>query len=147
MPVGKINEMMQTRAGLGESGETYLVGGDMLMRSQSRFSEENTLLSKTIDTRGVREALAGNSKVEIFPDYRDVSVLSAYVPLNIEDLNWTLLAEIDEAEALGAVGQIQTLIAIIGVVTVLLVFSIAWLVTRSVLMQLGADPVKVKEIA
>ncbi|MCP4276956.1 MAG: methyl-accepting chemotaxis protein, partial [Gammaproteobacteria bacterium] len=147
MPVGKINEMMQTRAGLGESGETYLVGGDKLMRSQSRFSEENTLLSKTIDTRGVREALAGNSKVEIFPDYRDVSVLSAYVPLNIEDLNWTLLAEIDEAEALGAVGQIQTLIAIIGVVTVLLVFSIAWLVTRSVLMQLGADPVKVKEIA
>jgi methyl-accepting chemotaxis protein len=147
MPVGKINSMMQTRAGLGESGESYLVGGDKLMRSQSRFSEENTLLAKTIDTHGVREALAGNSKVEIFDDYRDVSVLSAYTPLNIKDLNWALLAEIDEAEALDAIGKIQMLIVITGVVTVLLVILIAWLVARSVLMQLGADPVKVKEIA
>ncbi|MBL4826974.1 MAG: hypothetical protein JKY66_04560 [Spongiibacteraceae bacterium] len=147
MPVGKINELMQTRAGLGESGETYLVGGDKLMRSQSRFSEENTLLVKKIDTQGTSEALAGNSRVEIFADYRDVSVLSAYAPLDIENLNWVLLAEIDEAEALLAISTIQTLIAIIGVVTALLVILVAWLVARSVLTQLGADPAKVKEIA
>jgi methyl-accepting chemotaxis protein len=147
MPVGKINSLMQTRAGLGESGESYLVGGDKLMRSQSRFSDENTLLAKTIDTLGTREALAGNTKVEVFDDYRDISVLSAYAPLEIQDLNWVLLAEIDEAEALAAVGKIQTLVAITGGITVLLVILIAWLVARSVLAQLGADPVKVKEIA
>ena len=42
MPVGKLNEIMThnndwVNAGLGNSGETYLVGTDNTMRSQSRF--------------------------------------------------------------------------------------------------------------
>ena len=147
MPVGKINSLMQTRAGLGESGETYLVGSDKLMRSQSRFDTENTLLAKTIDTHGVRKALAGDTHVEIFPDYRDISVLSAYAPLTIQDLSWVLLAEIDEAEALAAVGKIQSLITIIATITIILVIAVAWWVARSVFLQLGADPVKVQGIA
>ena len=147
MPVDRINSLMQTRAGLGESGESYLVGDDLLMRSQSRFSEENTLLSKKVDTRGSREAIAGNSHVEVFPDYRNISVVSAYAPLDIRGLNWALLAEIDEDEALAAVGKIQTMIVITAVITILLVLVIAWVVARSVFLQLGADPLEVKEIA
>ena len=46
MPVGEINALMGQRAGLGESGETYLVGADRMMRSQSRFAEESTLLTR-----------------------------------------------------------------------------------------------------
>ena len=37
MPINKIDAVMQERSGLGETGETYLVGADKLMRSNSRF--------------------------------------------------------------------------------------------------------------
>ena len=38
MPIERLNTLMQQSAGLGETGETYIVGGDLLMRSDSRFS-------------------------------------------------------------------------------------------------------------
>jgi hypothetical protein len=101
MPVGEINALMAQRAGLGESGETYLVGSDQLMRSQSRFSEENTLLSRKIDTAAVAAAFAAGAGQQRMPDYRGVDVLSSYTPLQIEGVKWALLAEIDSEEALG----------------------------------------------
>lgn len=111
--------------GLGESGETYLVGGDYTMRSISRFLidspeeylnqietlgvvEQKTLdeiritntsvLLQPVRTKGTERALAGESGQEIFPDYRGVPVLSAYTPLKIQGLNWAILSEMDEAE-------------------------------------------------
>ncbi len=39
LPSGRLNEIMQVSAGMGETGETYIVGHDLLMRSDSRFSE------------------------------------------------------------------------------------------------------------
>ena len=42
MPVDKINEIMSDVAGLGQTGETYLIGGDLLMRSNSRTVDRLT---------------------------------------------------------------------------------------------------------
>jgi len=111
--------------GLGLTGETYLVGADKLLRNQSRFlieDRENYLeairnlgtpeetvqkihnLNSTIglqlvDTEGTRAALAGESNTRIFPNYRQVSVLSSFRPLDLQGLNWVIMSEIDEAEA------------------------------------------------
>jgi methyl-accepting chemotaxis protein len=113
MPVGEINTLMTQRAGLGESGETYLVGDDHLMRSQSRFAKENTLLSRKIETAGVLAAFGSGAGQQRMPDYRGVDVLSSYTPLNIDGVKWALLAEIDSAEALAAVAS-QTRAALIS---------------------------------
>lgn len=51
MPVGRLNAMMQKSEGLGETGETYIVGSDKLMRSDSRFSEDSTILKTLISKR------------------------------------------------------------------------------------------------
>ncbi len=48
--LSEINTLMHERTGLGESGETYLVGDDMLMRSDSRFEIESTVLKKRVET-------------------------------------------------------------------------------------------------
>lgn len=50
--------------------------------------------------------MSGKTGFEIFPDYRKIPVLSAFAPLNIEGLNWAILAEIDESEALQPVSQL-----------------------------------------
>ncbi|MEK7242040.1 MAG: hypothetical protein AAB048_04635, partial [Planctomycetota bacterium] len=96
-----INDMMTQRPGLKESGETYLVGQDLLMRSDSRFTPVSDVLKMKVETTAAREALAGKTDVKIIDDYRNVKVLSAYTPLEVESgVRWSLIAEIDKAEAL-----------------------------------------------
>ncbi len=141
-----------TDYGLGESGETYLVADDFTMRNDSRFliedpdgyfaavkqaqmpEQEIKNISKKGTTIGLQEvrspgskaALAGETGFKVFPNYRNIPVLSAYAPLNIAGLNWAILAEIDEEEAFAPVNQLINDIiktaAIIGVI--LLAFSL-----------------------
>ncbi len=98
----RINDIMTQRSGLKQSGETYLVGQDLRMRSDSRFTTAaSEVLKLKVDTIASREALAGKTDVKIIEDYRGVKVLSAYTPLEIATaIRWALVAEIDKAEAL-----------------------------------------------
>ena len=129
-PIDQINNIMTSNyqwkeSGFGESGETYLVGPDNLLRNESRFLIEDkpnyvaalastTLPKATLDlitnkntsiglqeveTPAVSKALAGNSGFETFPDYRNVEVLSAYSPLDVFGTRWALMSEIDVEEA------------------------------------------------
>ncbi|MDC7222202.1 MAG: hypothetical protein PQJ60_00605, partial [Spirochaetales bacterium] len=62
-----INRIMNERTGLGETGETYLVGEDLLMRSDSFLDPENHSVNASfanpelgsVDTVAAREALSG----------------------------------------------------------------------------------------
>ena len=94
MPIDRINQVMQVSSGMGESGETYLVGTDLFMRSDSRFSEESTILKTKVDTATVRMALDGKSGVETVPDYRGVPVVSAFDSFTFEGAVFAVMAEI-----------------------------------------------------
>lgn len=98
MPIERINRVMQVAAGMGESGETYLVGSDYMMRSDSRFSEESTILKTKVDGATVKGALAGEEGIDIVPGYRGINVLSAYGPIDFKGTRWAVMAEIDKAE-------------------------------------------------
>ena len=100
---GPINDLLHFTAGMGETGETYLVGNDRLMRSQSRFIRESTLLSQRVDTPSVSSALAGFAGAQLIEDYRGVPVLSVYSPVDFGGQPWVLLAEIDHAEILSQI--------------------------------------------
>ena len=88
---------MQYAGGM-ETAETYIVGEDLLMRNDSRFSDSTTILKTRADTEAVRRALAGETGVDMITDYRGVVSLAAYSPLEFEGLRWAIVAEIDEAE-------------------------------------------------
>ncbi len=126
----RVNAVMQERTGLGESGETYLVGGDRVMRSESRF-EQDTTLSKVIDTEAVVEALQGRSDVRMIKDYRGVEVLSSYSKLDIRDLNWVLLAEIDGSEVRAPLSDIRWGSLLFGGAAAGLVVALALFLARS----------------
>lgn len=100
MPIARINNIMQQRAGMGESGETYFVGQDFLMRSDSRFSEESTILKTKVDSPAVKAALKGDTGVDVVLDYRGIPVYSAYEPFEFYGTNMAVMAEIDEEEVL-----------------------------------------------
>jgi len=98
LPTDKILDIMGYTQGMGDTGETYLVGEDRLMRSNSRFSDEPTVLAQRVDSTSVEKALAGESGVEFVTDYRGVEVMSAYSRLAVGENNWAVIAEFDRDE-------------------------------------------------
>lgn len=135
-----INNLMQKRIGMGETGETYLVGADKRMRSDSYLnprarsveaSFEGTIAANGADTRAVRRAISGENGAELIKNYEGKQVLSAYQPVQIEDLTWALIAEIEESEALAAVSELRWLMLIIAVVGIVAIVAVALYFTRS----------------
>ncbi|MCP4753919.1 MAG: methyl-accepting chemotaxis protein, partial [Proteobacteria bacterium] len=133
-----INSIMQQRDGMGKTGETYLVGPDKLMRSDSfldpqghsvKASFAGTVQNNGVDTEASSQALSGKTAAEIAEDYNGNPVLSAFTPLDINGVTWALLSEIDEAEVMEPINAllIAVLIAglIIGVIVVIIAFFIA----------------------
>lgn len=112
--------------GIGRTDETYLVGSDLTMRSDSRFMREDakafvsrlrtspltsrtvgeverlgtTVLTVPIKHDGTRAALRGESGVLETEDYRGEPVFAAYGPVDLDSLRWGLISEIDRSEAL-----------------------------------------------
>ncbi len=88
-----INAILQDTTGLGETGETYLVGTDLLMRSESRFSEETSVLRVSVDTQATQqwfEKIQGTPSAENFVSYqgyRGAKVLGVYQTLEINGIN------------------------------------------------------------
>jgi methyl-accepting chemotaxis protein len=105
--IDAVNEIMGERAGLGETGETYLVGPDGLMRSASHLDPDGRSVVASfkdpangrVETGAAREALAGNAGARVLVGYTGERVLSAYAPVNFGEVTWGLIAEIDIAEA------------------------------------------------
>ncbi|WP_298038182.1 adenylate/guanylate cyclase domain-containing protein [uncultured Microbacterium sp.] len=118
-----------TQQGLGDTGEVYLVGRDGMLRSNSRTLIENpeeyaaaaiaggtspriaeriaeiggAVLLQPIDTPAVTEAMAGRSGTVTGVDYLGQESVMAYSPLEIEGLDWVIVASIDTSEAFGPV--------------------------------------------
>ena len=130
IPAERIDEIMQATAGMGETGETYAVGPDLLMRSDSLFSETSTILKTRVETEPARQALAGEQGLMIALDYRGISVLSAYRRLEFEGVHWAILSEIDEAEMRAPIIALRRLVIAAVAASVLLVTLAALGVAR-----------------
>lgn len=133
MPIAEINAIMGERAGMGKTGETYLVGPDKLMRSDSYLDPVNHSVIGSfrhpevgrVDTHAIEQALAGHSGEEVVIDYNGNPVFSAYTPLTVQGLNWALLSEIDVAEALAPVQALLAMMQIVLVIGCILLLLIS----------------------
>ncbi len=140
MPVQRINNIMGATDGLGETGETYLVGPDNLMRSQARYIEDSTIGVREVNSETVAKALAGQNGAQVIADADGNSILSSYAPLEVLGLNWAVMAEVDADEALAAINSFNQAIVAVLIVATLVVLLITWYMVRGVQQQLGADP-------
>ncbi len=117
MPLDRITEVMAARAGLGETGETFLVGADHRMRSDSFIDPENHSVVSSfrnqdagrVDTVAVDLALEGETGVTYTQNHSGTEVISAYAPVNIGGHSWAILGEMSVDEAFAAVNEIAEL--------------------------------------
>ncbi len=110
-----LSEITINRAGMGKTGEVYLVNREGIMLTKSRFIG-GTPLKQVVDTEPIRKiALEGKEMTGIYPDYRGVPIVgaSAYIP----EYGWTLLSEIDKAEAFAPIRTMGIIAIIIGIIS------------------------------
>ncbi len=140
MPLDTVNSIMGVRSGMGQTGESYLVGPDKRMRSDSYLDAEGhsvkasfagSVQDNGVDTHASREALAGTTSAKIITDYNGHRVLSAYAPVQVGDTTWALIAEVDEAEAYAGLNRLQLVLAAIGAVALVSIGVISVLFARS----------------
>ena len=135
-----IDRVMQERSGMGKTGETYLLGPDSLLRSQSfSDSEGNSVATdsvkskkRIIDTHASRTALSGTADEKIIPNYNGKQVLSAFSPLIVWDTTWALIAEMDVAEAFSSVKVLRYVMGLVALIGITSIVVISFLVARRI---------------
>lgn len=182
MPVDRINDVMTHQhewdsAGLGHSGETYLVGSDFTMRSDERFLIEDkasflTVMKKNgitdalitqldkknttiglqkVKTKGTQAALSGKTGFEIFNNYRGIPVLSSYMPLKLGGLQWALMSEIDAEEAFAPIKKLEESTQTTTIITCSLALIagafLGWLFSKILITPINEMQYTVSDIA
>ncbi|MFM8758946.1 MAG: hypothetical protein ACKODS_05295, partial [Methylophilaceae bacterium] len=104
-----------------------IVGHDKLMRSQSRFTKEQTALKKIVDSPSVRMGLQGKKNALVTRDYRNIPVISAFAPIDFGGHLWVVVAEMDLAEV---IGNLRTPSIISCALAMLLVVAVSILYKR-----------------
>jgi nitrogen fixation/metabolism regulation signal transduction histidine kinase len=114
--MARLSEIMLERAGLGQTGETYLVRSNYTMLTESRFVEKEDIY---VRTKGVEAAVGtrGNG-YGMYADYRDVPIIEVYHWL--PDLQAVLVAKQDQSEAFGAAYRTLAINVGVGLASVLL---------------------------
>ncbi|MBT3436020.1 MAG: HAMP domain-containing protein [Oceanospirillaceae bacterium] len=153
-----INAIMTKRYGMGEKGESYLVGPDHLMRSDSFLDPDHRSVAAsfanpdtgTIKTTMVLSALAGNTDaLEINENYtgiesytggswgktlglkeKDIWTISAYTPIDAFGVQWALIAERDALDAAVMLMDLYFQMYWIGGIAALLLLLAAYYISR-----------------
>lgn len=155
LAIDQINELMQSRSGMGNTGETYLVGPDYRMRSDSFLDKNgrsiNASFSGTIQHNGVKTeasvaALSGKTAVATIADYNGNAVLSAYAPVAMFNYQWAIIAEIDETEVMSPSVHLMWTGVLVLVLALAFSGATAWYVVRSVMQPLGGEPDEMQQL-
>ena len=121
----KIQKILQERTGMGQSGETYIVGDDYRLRTASRFFPDSVPYHIQAKTKGVINALSKLGGNGIIDDYRGIKVYSAYHPITLKNFSWVILSEIDVSEIEEPLVSIRHKLVIICVAVLIFVILIA----------------------
>jgi len=140
MPVDAINSIMQfgghfKEAGLGETGEVYLVGSDDKMRSNSRFQKDikdknvqplgTTIGVWKIKTKSTEAALKGETGRWVVKDSLNQKTLSVYNSVDIfGQTKWAVIAKINQEEALEAIDSLRNVMIISSFIVFALVIVV-----------------------
>ena len=144
-PIDNFNKVLTgnfnwAHEGMGETGETYLVGPDKTMRSRSRFMYENpkefvkllressvpssvvnqiekqgnVICAMPVGSASVEAAFHGKHGIMVVDDYRGEETLSAYGPLELDSLRWAVITEKDLAEVEAPIHELGRTVLIVA---------------------------------
>ncbi len=129
-----INKIMQESTGMGETGGSYLIGKDLLLRSDTKLDHtpqtvvdafKNKKEINSSSTKDVFLGKSGNHIITFNKKDENKRVISSFSPLKFMDLSWGLIVEIDEAEVKQPVIELGFSIFYIAIIIIIFIIAIA----------------------
>jgi len=149
-----LNEVMLQRTGLGETGESYLVGPDFKLRTSTRDPNRNLASSLSgevslngADTEPVRLALEGHSDTGLYQNYNGDWVLASFSPIKVHDQTWALITEIQASEVLRPVWILGLVVLVLLLAVVALVIQLALFFSRNITEPVSQTALALQTIA
>ncbi|MCF6227919.1 MAG: methyl-accepting chemotaxis protein [Planctomycetes bacterium] len=144
LDLNKLQTVMSGNAGLAETGETILIGGDYRMRTDSRISTDTHTPEIAFSKAGLVDGLAkvetaatravigdGKSGVVFTKDYRGQDTIIAYTPVDVGGNTWSLNAKGDVSEAFAATAHMEIVAAIIALIVMVGIIGTGLFFARS----------------
>ncbi|PDW01867.1 hypothetical protein CJ255_16860 [Candidatus Viridilinea mediisalina] len=126
----RLHTIMLQRAGLGETGETYLVGPNTLLLTPSRFADENTPILR-LQTPILEDVIRKHTNQEgLYDNYHGKPVIGVY--RWIPALQLVLVAEQAQAEAFQATYEVLWFNTVIASITIFVALVLALFMARSI---------------
>ncbi|RXJ88597.1 chemotaxis protein [Arcobacter sp. CECT 8983] len=149
-PINVINSIMNfgdkyEKAGLGKTGNAYLVGKDYKMRNDHRFlknidnpyvkSSGTTIATYEIKTGSTKAALENKTGAHIIDNEKGEKVLSAYTGFKIFDEQWGIIAELNNDEALEDIVKLNMILGTISFFMLIVIIIVSVLILRNSIIK------------
>ena len=148
IPTDQLNAVIQQRTGLGETGESYLVGslgGTNSLRSDRVIKKGKVGDQKTDEF--IELAMQGKSGAGIKTGSTGEKEFAYYSPVTIEGVHWCMVTNIAEKEAFAVVSNLRQIVIILIIVAAVAVAGLALLVATGLVKPIKATVVMLKDIA
>lgn len=140
--IQRLNQIMVERAGLGTTGETYLVSPEYILMTETRFDFDG----KNIQTEGALNAISKNLNGSgSYTNYLGEPVIGVYQW--IPDLQVSLLAEQSQAEVFQPINEIMYAYIAAALLSLLIALLVAVYVTQRIIQPLTELSVIAQRIA
>ncbi|MEP3048282.1 MAG: methyl-accepting chemotaxis protein [Roseibium sp.] len=117
-PVAKINKMLGKYAGLGETGNVFLVNSDGVIQNDSnRTDGVSEVMSDILKKDKVLSAMGGAPVFETLDNFQDREVYAALVPFDYLGKSYSLVVVQDVAEVLAPLAALRNWILLIAVLS------------------------------
>jgi len=134
--IDKLTQLLSTKSSIYKTAETYMVGEDHLLRTDSllapkKFNVTNSFTKDVkINTKAVENAFKKKREDEILEDYRHKEVLSIANLIHYSDVNWAIISEIDEEEMKASLNALKFNIYIFVLITSLIALFVLFFITN-----------------
>ncbi len=154
----RIDRIMQSRSGLGRGGETYLVGHDLRMRSNSVLDDVPSILGARVETEQARlwrkqhidrasHAAGKEEGVGIYTGRKGLEVLGLHKHIEIAGARMAVMAEIPASEAFEAAVEQRNTSLIWLVLTTIVVIVLAFIIAERITQPVKRLAAGVRQVA
>ncbi|MBF0401059.1 MAG: methyl-accepting chemotaxis protein [Magnetococcales bacterium] len=136
-----IDKIMQERTGMGQTGESYLVGqaGNQISYRSNRAVGEGKIgqlrsqaSSHDFLDRAVKGESGSESRIGAAGQWKDIPVLSSYAPVTVPGLQWAIVSVMAESEAFASVHTLNRSILLVGTSCGIIVVVVGWFFSRTI---------------
>ena len=134
----RLTEVMVNNSGLGETGDSYLIGPDYRLRSDSHKVKDMTVAesfqeNNLVKNDLVEKVLAGESILKLSKNLSGKLSLVSGIPVYVGGYTWALIDEIELSEAISFVNHLKWSLSILSGISALVVIVVSLFICSSLI--------------